>query len=308
MIAYMSNSNQQKEESSVTIEEQEVRDGHVSYSDNVRLIYMELLSMSVSVAKWSEVVRTVSTALTECQIDKLPTKSTTNGFQSECKTTANMHVADIILNSRDINRLCWKNLMTDHPIANKTLKDKFEEFRRDISLKSIQRISRLFRGTSRINSLNCMGYSVGCTFWQLWTQKQPRCLRYIKTELLHLLEEVEVSTTLAEKLATLHSVRTLLILMSHQPIDIVFKTGLYLENHQQLPHMRIRKGFMSSHKAQLPFLKILIKHVQHTMLCPTAQFWVHNRTHPELVVYIIHGHRIRRRWIYCWHQRDNACV
>ena len=64
---------------------------------------MELMSLAVSVAKCSQVVKTVLTGLAECQVDKLPAKSITSGFQSECETVAQMHVADVILQSEDMS-------------------------------------------------------------------------------------------------------------------------------------------------------------------------------------------------------------
>ena len=174
---------------------------------------MQLLSIGVSVGKCSEVVNTVLAGLTQCKADKLPSKSTTSGFQSECETLAQMHVADVILHSEnvtlsldgtkkfkeygsfqvthaepnsdkngketlsvgiqemargdttsfletldslfkdlaeiyseeeDVDRINEiktqmianiKNLMTDRHIVNKTFKDKFEEFRRDLFSK-----------------------------------------------------------------------------------------------------------------------------------------------------------------------------
>ena len=214
-VSDMSNKLAETESCSMTIETKQVRDGHVGYSDNIRLVYMELLSLGVSVAKCSEVVKTVLTGLTECQVEKLPAKSTTSGFQSECETVAQMHVADVILQSEDmslsldgtkkkfreygsfqvtrsnpnddtnqketlsigiqemargdtasfvetlsllfkdlaeiytddadrINQIQAemvvkvKNLMTDRHIVNKTFKEKFEEYRRDLFEKHLQ--------------------------------------------------------------------------------------------------------------------------------------------------------------------------
>ena len=92
----------QKADLSNNVETLEVRDGHVGYSDSVRLVYMQLLSLGVSVGKCSEVVSTVLAGLTPCKADKLPSKSTTSGFQSECETLAQMHVADVILHSENV--------------------------------------------------------------------------------------------------------------------------------------------------------------------------------------------------------------
>jgi len=43
-----------RDQASVVIETQEVRGGHIGYTDNIHLLYMELLSMGVSVAKCSK--------------------------------------------------------------------------------------------------------------------------------------------------------------------------------------------------------------------------------------------------------------
>ena len=91
-----------KKEGTSLIKTREVRDGHVGYSDQIRLVYMKLLSLGVSVAKCSDVVRTVVNGITDLEIEKLPAKSTTSCFQSECETVAQMHVADVMMQNRDM--------------------------------------------------------------------------------------------------------------------------------------------------------------------------------------------------------------
>ena len=45
----MTKRSQERDQASSVIETQVVRDGHIGYSDNIHLLYMELLSMGVSV-------------------------------------------------------------------------------------------------------------------------------------------------------------------------------------------------------------------------------------------------------------------
>jgi hypothetical protein len=84
------------------IRTQDMRDGRLAYNDNVRLVYMQLLSLGVSVAKCSEVVKIVLKGMTDLDVDKLPAKSTTSNFQSECESLAQMHVADVLLHNKDV--------------------------------------------------------------------------------------------------------------------------------------------------------------------------------------------------------------
>ena len=53
------------EVNSVTVVTKQVRDVHIGYSDNVRLVYVELLSLGVYVDKCSDEVKTVLTGLTD---------------------------------------------------------------------------------------------------------------------------------------------------------------------------------------------------------------------------------------------------
>ena len=77
-------------------------DGHTVYSDQVQMVYMQLLSLGVSVRKCSEVVRTVIDGLTDKKLDQLPSKATISGLQSECETLGQIHVANVMLNNANL--------------------------------------------------------------------------------------------------------------------------------------------------------------------------------------------------------------
>ncbi|KAK6191031.1 hypothetical protein SNE40_002781 [Patella caerulea] len=63
---------EQKNKKRTELNFKEVRDGHIGYSDNIRLLYMRLLSLGIPVSKCSDVVHSVLTGLTDLKFGKLP--------------------------------------------------------------------------------------------------------------------------------------------------------------------------------------------------------------------------------------------
>ncbi|KAK6194825.1 hypothetical protein SNE40_000369 [Patella caerulea] len=93
---------EQKKKKRTELNFKEVRDGHIGYSDNIRLLYMRLLSLGIPVSKCSDVVHSVLTGLTDLKFGKLPSKGTTSLIQSECEVAGQIQVADILLHGNNM--------------------------------------------------------------------------------------------------------------------------------------------------------------------------------------------------------------
>ncbi|KAK6174714.1 hypothetical protein SNE40_017939 [Patella caerulea] len=93
---------EQKNKKRTELNFKEVRDGHIGYSDNIRLLYMRLLSLGIPVSKCSDVVHSVLTGLTDLKFGKLPSKGTTSLIQSECEVAGQIQVADILLHGNNM--------------------------------------------------------------------------------------------------------------------------------------------------------------------------------------------------------------
>lgn len=92
-----------KEAAASTDLEEDSAKAHIStkqgrqYKDNVRQVFMELLSLGVAVGKVSKVVKIAVEGLTDLQLDNLPSKSLTSNLQTEAQIVSQMHMADILL-------------------------------------------------------------------------------------------------------------------------------------------------------------------------------------------------------------------
>eukprot|EP00058_Branchiostoma_floridae_P012818 XP_002598306.1 hypothetical protein BRAFLDRAFT_69659 [Branchiostoma floridae] len=106
------------------------------FTDEVRHVYMSLLSMDAGIQNIEPIIRTILKKLAGVEVGRLPKYSTARMMFAEARCLSQIHLADVV-SSADELWLSIKNTMSDRHIVNKCLNKRLDEIREQALKKVI---------------------------------------------------------------------------------------------------------------------------------------------------------------------------